>query len=91
MSPAPAGGEAWRPVAVRFYAGAKADQTPREVLWHGAWQPVRLLAEELTAPAGGGPPWRVFRLELATGGRIALRGRGDGWQAKSLTAFAAQC
>lgn len=92
MSPAEASPDAWRPAAVRFYAGGRAEETPREVWWQGAWRPVRLLGGDIMAPADGdGAAWRRFRLEMPGGQRILLRGRAERWQAKSLTAFAAGC
>ncbi|MFH1059185.1 MAG: hypothetical protein V1797_10990 [Pseudomonadota bacterium] len=93
MSPAAAeGANAWQETNVRFYAGGRADETPRELFWQGSWQPVRLIAEEQNAPAGAGePPWRQFRLTLPAGGRVVLRGRGGAWQAKNLTAFGPGC
>lgn len=84
MNPAPAHERGWLPVQARFYAGGKAEETPREVWWRGAWRSARLLGEELNAPAGGDcEPWRCFRLELAGGQRIILRGIRGQWQAKA--------
>lgn len=94
MSPA-GPGEAWQEVAVHFYAGGRADETPREIFWQGAWRPVALLAEDRVVFAGGDAadarPGRQFRLALPDGARVVLRGLGGAWQAKNLTAFGPGC
>jgi MFS family permease len=67
-------------IVVRFYAGGRADEEPRAVVWGGVEQAVEVLDRRLDERAG--VRWTRYRLALADGTVIdvARRDGEDGWR-----------
>ncbi len=57
------------PVEIRFYSGARADETPREFTWRGEAFPVERLLEETLIEGPDGVRERMFKVMVA-GGRV---------------------
>ena len=73
-------------IEVRAYAGARADETPRELLWDGVPFPVEE-TERSWHEERNGHRYLCFRVRLADGRRVEIS-RGEEWRVERLLASA---